>query len=551
MVLIKNLPDRLPIFRLSTPRTGIQKLCNIAGALFGTEEFKIRENGTRIVLESGEKVVETNLKSGGIWAADTKQLWQVESRPELPDDESARKIAVNLCREHDLLPNLRGNKTINMEFSGIGRTMVAVREDRRHRQDHQIDTQVNFSARIDVGGNQVPVVGGGSEFKLTLGDRGNVIGFSGVWRDVEDADIDAAIISPDESLKQFEMMTKDVQVVDVETELAYYSAPMRQQQDFMYPVYVYRATIKVNAEIIPMRIVTLPATNFRGAEKLREIQPERQRILEAIVPPKKAVVLDTTDLLKAMPKIHPATFLWPLQREAGTSWIGLSGGLSGSQNNAKGFIDGLNNAGWKINFNWGDANAWESDWHRKDDTWVDACDFVFYTGHANMNGWTLASPDDGSLNFTETGSNPETPGDMWGQQDLEWMVIAACGPLQDDLIGNGGGDVLDRWGGAFDGMHLMMGYGGITYDNEEEGETIIEYARDGDSLINAWFRTAREIQPSSNGAAAPNGPNIYVGAMYCYRAGDASPGNDHLWGHGSVAPDPANSNVRVCMWTTT
>jgi hypothetical protein len=48
--------------------------------------------------------------------------------------------------------------------------------------------------------------------------------------------------------------------------------------------------------------------------------------------------------------------------------------------------------GWKVNFNWGDANAWKSDWDANDDSWVDSADFVFYTGHASLNGWLLVTP---------------------------------------------------------------------------------------------------------------------------------------------------------------
>jgi hypothetical protein len=229
----------------------------------------------------------------------------------------------------------------------------------------------------------------------------------------------------------------------------------------------------------------------------------------------------------------------------------LSGGLAGSQQNAQGFIDELAADGWDINFNWGDGNAWESDWRRNDDTWVDAADFVFYTGHANMNGWTLASPDDTFLHFSETGAVPQAPGDLWGQQDLEWAVIAACGPLQDEIIGKGGGNVLTRWGGAFDGLHTLMGYGGITFDNTQEGRRLIQYAKGGQTLIGAWFRAATEIQPSTNGAAAPDGPDIWVGAMWVARSGTTSPSGDHLWGHGSVAPDPTSPNIKACMWTRT
>jgi hypothetical protein len=235
--------------------------------------------------------------------------------------------------------------------------------------------------------------------------------------------------------------------------------------------------------------------------------------------------------------------------EAGTSWIGTSGGLPGSQNNAQGFVDGLAADGWSVNFNWGDANAWESDWRRNDDDWVDAADFVFYTGHADQNGWVLSQPDDGSLIFSETGSAPGSPGDLWGRQDLEWMVIAACGPLQDELLASGGGDVLSRWDGAFDGLHVLMGYGAVTFDNQDEGRKLVEYARQGQPLIDAWFRTAREIQPSTNGFPAPDGPTVWVGAMYVIAPG-ADPRNDHLWGHGSVSADPTSPSTLVCMWTT-
>jgi Family of unknown function (DUF6345) len=33
-------------------------------------------------------------------------------------------------------------------------------------------------------------------------------------------------------------------------------------------------------------------------------------------------------------------------------------------------------------------------------------------------------------------------------------------------------DVLSRWEGAFDGLHTVMGYGSITYDNTDEGRMV-------------------------------------------------------------------------------
>ena len=300
-------------------------------------------------------------------------------------------------------------------------------------------------------------------------------------------------------------------------------------------MWVFGGILDVRGRKVPMRLVTIPATDYGPKLPTYRPQPPRK---------KQAGRLNLERSRRADVMAHSAN---PF--EAGTSWIGTSGGLAGSHDNAKGFVDGLADDGWLVNFNWGDGNAWESDWRRNDDTWVDAADFVFYTGHANKDGWVLTSPDDGFLSFNEVGGGPATPGDLWGQQDLEWAVIAACGPLQDELISAGGGDVLARWDGAFDGLHSLLGYGAITYDNTDEGKRIVQYAKGGAPIIDSWFRTAREIQPSTNGASPPDGPDVWVGAMYVI-AGSADPRNDHLWGHGSVAADPHNPNTLVCMWTT-
>ena len=172
---------------------------------------------------------------------------------------------------------------------------------------------------------------------------------------------------------------------------------------------------------------------------------------------------------------------------------------------------------------------------QRHDNYVDNADFVFYTGHANINGWVLAvTGGDGWLDFTETGASPGNPGDLWGQSKLEWVMIAACGPLQDDVIFGGGGDVFARWDGAFDGIHTLLGYGAITYDNTDEGRKVAQYCKGGSTVINSWFRAAQEIQPSTNGASAPDGPTVWVGAMWVGKDG-ADPFNDHAWDYGSVS----------------
>jgi hypothetical protein len=84
-------------------------------------------------------------------------------------------------------------------------------------------------------------------------------------------------------------------------------------------------------------------------------------------------------------------------------------------------------------------------------------------------------------------------------------------------------------------MHILMGYGAITFDYTDEGRKLAQYAKGGSTVIDAWFRAAREIQPATNGAAAPDGPTIWVGAMWVGRNG-IDPVNDHAWDYGSVYP---------------
>jgi hypothetical protein len=98
-------------------------------------------------------------------------------------------------------------------------------------------------------------------------------------------------------------------------------------------------------------------------------------------------------------------------------------------------------------------------------------------------------------------------------------------------------------------LHILMGYGAITYDNTDEGRKIAQYAKGGSTLISSWFRAAQEIQPATNGASAPDGPNIWVGAMWVGKNG-ADPSNDHAWNCGSVSADPTSPAWYSAMWTT-
>ncbi|HKO92354.1 MAG TPA: DUF6345 domain-containing protein, partial [Polyangiaceae bacterium] len=455
----------LPIYRLTAEEASDVRLIDLAKRIFDLEQdYRLsRENGC-LALRGSNQVVELASVSGYVWAANHAQLWKPSLRPELPGGAEAAKIAKKWAQDQGLLPKLAAPFRIGPPT--LGGTYYAVLRDGK-REDRQLDTQVAFPVFV----GDLPVTGGGSDLTVTLGHQGRVIAFSGGWRQAQQA-FESKVIDRKLADQTFLSLTKQMKLESFDASLAYFSAPAFEAQEFLYPVYVYRATAVFGKQRVPLRQMMLAATEF--GPPLREQVPQPRRAKAARPSVRLLEKQKETKLRRTL-----ATRALTNPFEAGTSWIGLSGGLAGSQANAQGFVDEWAAAGWLINFNWGDANAWESDWRRNDDTWVDAADFVFYTGHANQNGWVLSNPDDGFLDFVEVGANPQSPGDLWGQNDLEWAVVAACGPLQDDILAAGGGNVLSRWDGAFDGLHILMGYGAITFDNSDEGRRIAQYAKGG------------------------------------------------------------------------
>jgi hypothetical protein len=531
------MKDHLPIYRLAPQDTSMKRLAVLGQQIFGLEQdFSLSETRDGLALRRGERVVEIARASGAVWAADESQMWDPSVRAELPSESDALSRANDFLQRNKLLPKLSAPFSYAKPL--IGGTHYSLLKDGK-RDDRRLDIQVIYGTLVD----NIPVVGGGSDITLTLGHKGNVIGYSGGMRAVT-GQFEARTIDMGKVKEQYKSMLSKMNIEAMDVSLAYYAAPSFTGQDFLYPVYVCRAVAKFGKQRVPLRQTLLAATDFGPPLAVPEPQPVRPKLAKPTGGTLERYKPKDASQRRSFGAASP-TRPW----EAGTSWIGMSGGLAGSQANAKGFVDEWAAAGWHVNFNWGDANAFESDWRRNDDTWVDAADFVFYTGHANKDGWVLSKPDDTFLSFTEVGGSPGTPGDLWGQNDLEWAVIAACGPLQDDLLSPGGGNVLSRWDGAFDGMHILMGYGAVTYDNTDEGRKLAQYAKSGKTLIQSWFRTAKEVQPATNGWTEPDGPIIWVGAMWAGKGG-SDPGSDHAWDYGSVANDPSSPTWLAAMWTT-
>jgi hypothetical protein len=534
--------DKLSIYRVAPAGASPQRLASLGQQIFGLQSFQFGATRDARTLRTGRHVVEVAQASGAIWAADEAQMWNPAVRAELPSDGDAIVRARDFLDRNQLLPKLDAP----FAYAGpiVAGTQFATLRDGK-RENRRLDSQVTFPVTVD----GIPLIGGASDVKVTMGHAASVIGYRSGLRMVTGR-FEAKALDPEQVKNQYLQQFPNLKIEFSNVQLAYYAAPSFVQQEFLYPVYVFNGAARFGKELVPLRQVLLPATEFSPPLQFEKPQPKRSKSAR---PRSKLRESDKPRLERRSFEARTPTRPW----EAGTEWIGPAGGLPGSPANAQGFVDEWAAAGWHIDFNWGDANAWESDWRRDDDNWVDNADFVFYSGHANANGWVLSAPDDTFLHFSETGAAGENPGDLWGQSDLEWMTIAACGPLEDNLLSPGGGDALARWKGAFDGMHILMGYGAITFDTADEGRKLSQYAKGGSTLINSWFRAANEIQPSNNGIPAEGipsegippgyGPTVYAGAMWATKGG-IDPFGDHAWDFGSVSGDPTAPTSYSAMW---
>lgn len=572
----------LPVFSVHAGRETDVDVDRLTRDVLGGRDLTAETRGPATTIRGPEVHLDVDRGRGGVWAGDLSRLWD-PSPTKIPGVGAVAEIATEAMERVHLIPEL-GRQFRLTKGEVRQATTVTERAGKRSARKGEStfgrDVVVDVSDRDDIVGDSIPMFGGGGRFRATVGEGGQVVGAHGVWRDADAVD-ERPLLTQAQALQRAGISTRRKGVKITGSTLGYYSAPAFSGQELMFPVYAVTADVLDGDRWVPSRVRLIPATDVGEIgvpehETPPRAEPKDFTDLKHLVVPGQVLpstltvstaVLErngvrASDLLTRGPSgnvfVKPQLdlSLYPLIWEAlrprsfGASWIGEMGGLGGSQANAQGFVDEMTAEGWSRRFNWGNEAAWKSDWLSNDDSYVDDVDIVFYTGHASPDGWMLASGGSSDwLHSSDVGPWQGSPSDHWGQENLEWAIVAACGPLEDDAI-NGGGSVFSRWSGAFDGLHMLLGYAAVTYDNTEEGRRFASYARSGMTLKQAWFRTAQEIQPATNGYGDPYGPDVYAGAMYLGSA-SGSTGGDHLWGHGSVGPDirGTSSTYRACHWS--
>lgn len=213
--------------------------------------------------------------------------------------------------------------------------------------------------------------------------------------------------------------------------------------------------------------------------------------------------------------------------EWANKYHGRADDLKNNDDNARGFYNTLSGT---RQFEYGDDLAWDRDFEESevgspssgtDQLYADDVDIVFFSGHGSRNGafFGIASYDDGTAKPSEL---------RLGNRDCEWIIFDACLVLERDNL-----NVFNRLGGAFAGLHYMLGFDTTTGDSGDRGRKFAERLNNNWSIRDAWIRACMETEGSDTNWA-------YLRAD----ADGTDTFNDHWHGKGFVSPDPTNPRSR-------
>jgi hypothetical protein len=143
--------------------------------------------------------------------------------------------------------------------------------------------------------------------------------------------------------------------------------------------------------------------------------------------------------------------------------------------------------------------------------------------NVGINGNGYGTPASFTRNYAPSwGSNG--PNDT-----LAWLLTDDCDML--DPTDGGGLNVAQRWGVAFNGLHVMAGFSSLDYGDgpfeNAVANNILGVGGSPQTIVQSWFNAA---QSTGAGTPAAMGPALNIGGYFYWMANI----DDYYWGKGSV-----------------
>jgi len=214
--------------------------------IFGLRNNPINYEGNYFVQEGNESL-EMDSASGAIFYADYSKLWNVSYSPDLltlPECETTANQILSSKREI----------FYNYIFKGFGSTNLTATNT---ETSETIDKLLNIHVYYEFELAGIPIRGPGGTSSITLGNEGEVVGLSWLYRDVEPAyqseQIPIATILEKYRIEDY---------IDLKHELVYFAEARGIEQNYLCPVYELEITKLLGGEEITYYVHT-PATAFQ------------------------------------------------------------------------------------------------------------------------------------------------------------------------------------------------------------------------------------------------------------------------------------------------
>jgi hypothetical protein len=185
------------------------------------------------------------------------------------------------------------------------------------------------------------------------------------------------------------------------------------------------------------------------------------------------------------------------QVRVGVEWINTFHPGPGQQNNlsyrddhAEGFYNAMGNRGHVKVFDWGNDNAWETDFRHPSYggdslNWIDNVHFAFYSDHGG--NWSNIM----HIAFAVAHQYYLGSSDKWrlGVKMLKWFVLDCC----QCVLNTDKNHISATWFPPMQGIHMIFGFIGYGHDSWWNAGLGTDFGKDaggGARLANAWLDRA-------------------------------------------------------------
>jgi uncharacterized protein DUF6345 len=168
--------------------------------------------------------------------------------------------------------------------------------------------------------------------------------------------------------------------------------------------------------------------------------------------------------------------------------------LSYCDDQVVGFYDHMNWYGHIQVFNWGNDNAWETDFRHPDFggdslNWSDDVHFCMVNDHGGNSDNIV------SFYFSKAHTNCSVSSTKMrlGRKNLKWLAALGC----DAVLNTNADHIVAVWGGPMQGAHIVCGYIGTAADSwwtKDVGKDFADFiGGDGYTIAHSWLSSAHSF----------------------------------------------------------